>query len=282
MNSVNHSTNLPLHEYIPGVGHPKLASWDWALKKGLVKGCIRVVVVDDMRVERLVLKNLVRSYDALELVGEAENALDGAKKIRVEKPDVVFLDVHMPGGDGFGLLQSLETPPHVVFVSASPGYAVQAFSVDAVDYLLKPVSPERFAATVVRLKRAVLKEEDGAEVRYGTLDRICLRTTERTHILPVQSIMALEADGDFTRTIIAEEPHPIVACRRLGDLDALLPSGNFLRVDRSLIINLYWVTRLERVSRNVSHLWMKGLRRPLNLGRTATERLRGEIKVVAA
>ncbi len=247
-----------------------------------MKGRIRVVVVDDMRVERLVLKNLVRSYDTLELVGEAENALDGGRKIRVEKPDVVFLDVHMPGGDGFGLLQSLEAPPHVVFVSASPGYAVRAFSVDAVDYLLKPVSPERFAATVVRLKRAVLQEEGGTEVRYSTLDRICLRTTERTHILPIQSIMALEADGDFTRTIVAEEPQPILACRRLGDLDALLPSESFLRVDRSLIVNLHWVIRLERVSRNESHLWMKGMRRPLQLGRTATERLRGEIKLAAA
>lgn len=250
-------------------------------KRGLVKSRIRVVVVDDMKVERLMLKNHIQAHEALQLAGEAENAAEGAEKIRTEKPDVVFLDVHMPEGDGFELLQSLEAPPRVVFVSASPGYAVQAFGVDAVDYLLKPVSPERFAATVARLKRAVFHEHS-AQVRFNPQDRICLRTTERTHILPVQSIVALEADGDFTRAIVAEEPQPILVCRRLGDLDALLPKGSFLRVDRSLIVNLKWITRLERVSRNESQLWMKGLRRPLELGRTATERLRGEIKLVAA
>lgn len=246
-----------------------------------MKDRIRVVIVDDMKVERLMLKALFRLHPVLEFVGEAENALDGAKLIREENPDVVFLDIHMPGGDGFALLQSLQTPPQVVFISASPSHALQAFSVDAVDYLLKPVYPERFSATVERLRRVILSEAVQT-VPFGTHDRICLRTTERAHVLPISQIVALEADGDFTRTIVADEPQPIYACRRLGDFDSLLPSSHFLRVDRSLIVNLQWITRLEKVSRNESHLWMKGLRRPLVLGRTATERLRGEFKLAEA
>ncbi len=227
------------------------------LEKGLVKGRIRVVVVDDMRVERLVLKNLVRSYDTLELVGEAENALDGGRENPGGKsPTSYSLDVRMPGGDGFGLLQSLEAPPHVVFVSASPGYAVRAFSVDAVDYLLKPVSPERFAATVARLKRAVLQEEGGTEVRYSTLDRICLRTTERTHILPIQSIMALgggwRLHPDHRRR---KTPQPSLPRRRLGDLDGICCLRRASpEVDRPLVVNLHWAIRPERVSRNESRI----------------------------
>lgn len=234
-----------------------------------------------MKVERLVLKALIRSHEIFDLVGEAGNALDAVKIIQREKPDVVFLDVHMPGGDGFQLLELLTIKPRIVFVSASPNYAVQAFGVEAVDYLLKPVSPGRFAAAVERLRRAVLTHHRDT-VPLEDSDRICLRTTERTHIVPVQSIVALEADGDFTRTIISDDPQPILACKRLGDLEAMLPSGSFLRLDRSLVVNQRWITRLERVSRNEAHLWMKGMRRPLHLGRTASERLRGEMKLAAA
>lgn len=246
-----------------------------------MKSRIRVVVVDDMKVERLVLKALIRSHEIFDIVGEAGNALDAVKIIQREKPDVVFLDVHMPGGDGFQLLELLTIRPRIVFVSASPNYAVQAFGVEAVDYLLKPVSPERFTATVERLRRAVLTHRRDA-VPLEDNDRICLRTTERTHIVPVQSIVALEADGDFTRTIISDDPQPILACKRLGDLEAMLPSESFLRLDRSLVVNQRWITRLERVSRNEARLWMKGMRRPLHLGRTASERLRGEMKIAAA
>lgn len=242
---------------------------------------IRVVVVDDMKVERLVLKSHLRSHEIFEFVGEAENVLDAAKIIHREKPDAIFLDIHMPGGDGFALLESLTIRPRVVFVSASPDYAVQAFGVEAVDYLLKPFSPCRFAVTAERLRRTILTfRPDAIPLEDG--DRICLRTTERTHIVSIQSIVALEADGDFTRTIISDDPQPILACKRLGDLEAMLPTGSFLRLDRSLVVNQRWITRLERVSRNEAHLWMKGLRRPLHLGRTASERLRVEMKLAVA
>lgn len=250
-------------------------------KGSAVKSRIRVVVVDDMKVERLVLKNLIRTHEDFDVVGEAGSALDAVKIIQREKPDVIFLDVHMPEANGFQLVEWLPSKPQIVFVSASSRYAVQAFGVEAVDYLLKPVSPLRFAATVERLRRAVLSPHAGV-LPLEDHDRICLRTTERTHIVPIHSIVALEADGDFTRTIISDDPQPILACKRLGDLEAMLPGGGFLRLDRSLIVNLRWIMRLERVSRNEAHLWMKGLRRPLHLGRTAAERLRGEMKLAAA
>jgi len=237
---------------------------------------IKVMVVDDVKVERQVLRVLVESHPVLHWVGEADNAEAAAEMIEARQPDVLFLDVQMPERDGFELLRKLEAPPKVVFVSAWASYAVQAFTVEAVDFLRKPVAPQRFAATVERLRR-VFAEESEQTVRHETNDRLCLRTTESTVILPLPRISALVADGDFTRVLLADDP-PLLACRRLGDFDNLLPAPPFVRLDRSLVINRDRVLKLERLARDSAKLRLKGLDEPLVLGRTAMERLRELIK----
>lgn len=233
---------------------------------------IRVFVVDDVAVQRLLMRRLVEGHPSLEWIGEADRAEPAITLIETLKPDAVLLDVQMPGLNGLELFARLVDPPKVVFASAWPTYAVEAFTLDAVDYLLKPVSPDRFAATVKRLERIFAEDGDAPVVRHEPMDRICVRTTERTIFLPLHGVASLKADGDFTWVQDVQQP-PILACRRLGEFDELLPSPPFVRLDRSLIINLDRLSKVERLSRNEAHLWMRGLAEPLEIGRTAIARL---------
>lgn len=232
---------------------------------------IRVLVVDDMLVQRLLLRRLIEQHPDLEWIGEADGA-DTAKLLTdTLKPDALILDVQMPGLTGLEFFASLGDPPKVVFASAWPSYAVDAFTLDAVDYLLKPISPERFSITVERLRRQ-FSAEPSTPVRHELADRICVRTTERTIFLPLDGVACLKADGDFTWVHDVLQP-PILACRRLGEFDDMLPSPPFTRLDRSLIINLDRVAKIERRSRNEGMVWLRGLAEPIEIGRTALARL---------
>jgi two-component system LytT family response regulator len=230
------------------------------------------MVVDDDPSNRRVIRILVEAHPALEWIDEAQSAEIAAEKIRREKPDALFLDIHMPGADGLELARSLPPGLKVVFVTSSESHAVEAFELDAVDYLLKPVRQERFASAVRRLRRSFHMEE-GEAIPHEANDRICLRTSERTMMLPLEQIAAMVADGDFTRVLVADRPS-ILVCRRLGHYAEILPSPPFLRVDRSLIVHTARVQKVDRDSRASSKIWLKGLPEPIETGRTGTEHLR--------
>lgn len=231
---------------------------------------IGVIVVDDIAVQRLLLRRLIERHPILEWLGEANSGAQALEMIKSLQPDVVILDVEMPGMTGFELLDQLVDPPKIVFASSWPTYAVDAFSLDTVDYLLKPVASDRFAQTVLRLERLLLSDKP-APVPFEPADRICLRTTERTFVVALGSIIFLKADGDFTWVHDAKQP-PILACRRIGELGEALPPL-FARLDRSVIINLNRLVKVERISRNSARIWLNGYPDPLEIGRTATARL---------
>jgi len=236
-----------------------------------MQNAIGVVVIDDIRVERMMLKALITSHPSLRWLGEADSASGALEIIHRQSPDAIFLDVMMPGATGFELLGKLERVPKVVMVSSSPHHAFEAFEVEAVDYLLKPVEPRRFAAAVRRLENSLNRIAE--PVPLSPSDRICLRTAERSVIMPIESIAALEAEGDFTR-VLAVDGASFLVSRHLGAYEALLPKSHFLRVDRSLMINTKRLDRIDRSTRNSSKVWLRGISKPLAVGRTATERLR--------
>jgi two-component system LytT family response regulator len=235
---------------------------------------LRVALIDDERLARKGLKQLLADYSDVQVVGEADNHRDALEMLRREKPDAVFLDIRMPGADGFDVLRDLNPPPKVVFVTAHSEHAAEAFEVAAVDYLLKPVKPERFLMAVQRIREACrgrVRRDEGVE--YAVTDRICLRTPQRTVIAPVSSLCLLEADGDFTRIFIREAP-AIMICQPLRIYEKMLPSPPFVRIDRSLIVNIEQIARSERKSRNEAVLILKGIPMTVPLGRTAQARLR--------
>lgn len=232
---------------------------------------LTAVVIDDEAIHRRMTKALIARHTSLLWLAEADNAVRGAEIIERENPDIVFLDIYLSSGTGFHLLSNLQVQPKIVFVTSSRDHALEAIDIDAVDYLIKPVAEERFAATVRRLERLFFKGPNVAE-RHDQGDRICLRTESQTYIVPLPRIAALVADGNFTKVFVADRS-PILVCKSLGTYDEALPTPPFVRLDRSLIINRERVLRTDRISRNLTRLWMKGMYTAIEIGRTATMRL---------
>jgi two-component system LytT family response regulator len=233
---------------------------------------LRVVIVDDERLARQGLRQLLAEVPGVKVVAEADSARTGLEVISREKPDAVFLDIQMPRTDGFALLASLEVRPAVVFVTAHAEHAARAFDVEAVDYLLKPVRPERLEAAVRRI-RAAKSDGQGLCEAYQPGDRMCFRTPQRTMVVPLAAVAALEADGDFTRVHVPGVP-PLMICHPLGDYEKVLPAPPFLRLDRSLIVNAERITGTDRRSRDEARLHVDGVTAPFSLGRTAQARLK--------
>jgi two-component system, LytTR family, response regulator len=233
----------------------------------------RVVIVDDERLARKYLKQLLADHDGVEVVGEADNIVDAARLCAQEGPDLLFLDIQMPGGSGFELLRGLEPAPRVIFVTAHSEYAVRAFDVQAVDYLLKPVAPERMQQA---LQRAGLLP---GEAQALTLDdSVCLRDGTQVVVTPLRDIAVIEAQADYTRVRFASHP-PLLVHRRMHEWETLLPDHAFARLDRSLFVNLGLIARLEADSRDAGRLFLSCARDPLSLGRAAVARARALLDV---
>ncbi|MGQ0583321.1 MAG: LytR/AlgR family response regulator transcription factor [Reyranella sp.] len=229
---------------------------------------MRVLIVDDEPLARSAMRRLLVAHPAVEIVGEADSIDRAISAIERTQPQLVFLDIELGGGDGFDLLAALERPPIVVFVTAYAEHAVEAFAVDAVDYLLKPVAPERLAESLARVERQLA--QDATHAGLGVIE---LKTPKRTVLAQPAEIVALRADGDFTRVHVADQPE-VMIWRTLAHFESLLPSPPFLRLGRSLIINRDRLRNIETQSRSSARVTLQGMAEALILGRTAAAKLR--------
>jgi two-component system LytT family response regulator len=211
------------------------------------------IIVDDEKLARDLLKEYLENYPDIELLGEAEQGTEAIEKIEKLKPDIVFLDVQMPGMTGFDVLEDLEHEPYVIFVTAYDQYAIKAFEKNAVDYLLKPLDEERFRNAVNRaLKRKTLEHSSIEDLlmsmksdRKGTYDtHIFVQKSEKLFNLPVEEIVYLEASGDYT--IITTKADQFVSSSGIGKLEEILNPEVFIRVHRSTIVNVNYLKEIER------------------------------------
>lgn len=232
---------------------------------------LRIALVDDESLARRGMRELLAAHPEVSVVGEANRVSAATDLIRIEKPDAVFLDIQMPGADGFDLLSEVDYDLKVVFVTAHSHHAARAFEVQAIDYLLKPIRPERLADAVQRLTAVCAQKPEAT--RYGPNDRICLRTPQRTLITVADDIVALEAEGDFTRFHITGEP-PLLLYRSLSACEAILPSPPFLRLSRSLMVNLDRLAGIEHHTRDDARITLRDGPAPFSLGRRALARLK--------
>lgn len=236
---------------------------------------LRVLIVDDERLARQAVRRLLAAHPEVEIVGEAEGVTDALREIERTSPQLVFLDIELGGADGFDLLARLEKPPVVVFVTAYAQYAVEAFAVNAVDYLLKPVDPERLADSLKRAERELAREQPAAGPALAPAARgvIAFKTPRRTLLAKPSDVVALRADGDFTHVFVADQPG-LMIWRTLGHFENVLPSPPFLRLGRSLIVNRDRLRNIETPSRESARLELHGMDEVLTLGRAAAARLR--------
>ena len=227
---------------------------------------MNVLLVDDSRLARTELRHLLQAFPEVNIVGEARHADEARAQIQALRPDLLLLDVQMPGQTGFELLASLETAPHVIFTTAYDEYALQAFSVNALDYLLKPVQEARLAAALakarVRLAAPALAEtpgpaapEDAPLAPLTAQDQVFVKDGERCWFVKLADIKLFEINGSYTR-IHFENHRPLIP-RTLQQLEARLDPKVFFRANRQQIINLKWIAGIEPWFSNTLKITLK-------------------------
>ncbi|HMG20054.1 MAG TPA: response regulator [Kofleriaceae bacterium] len=196
---------------------------------------MRALIIDDERLARNELRRLLEAIGDVEIVGEARNADDALDQIRRLHPELLFLDVQMPGSDGFELLERLDDAPIVIFTTAFDHYALRAFEVNALDYLVKPIAPPRLAAAVAKAA-ARAPSAAGGEGPLGRGQRIFVRDGERCWFVAVEDIVLIESEGNYARLYFAG--HRPLLPRSLNAIGDRLDPGLFFRANRRQIINL--------------------------------------------
>ena len=206
------------------------------------------MIVDDERLARQELKRLLAPHPSVAVIGEARNVEEAAEAVARLQPDLLFLDIKLPGGSGFDLLDRLDRVPEIIFTTAYDAYATRAFEVDALDYLVKPIEPDRLAAALERLvarRGAAARATAGRGDRLGEEDRVFVRDGERCWLVRLAEVVLLESEGNYTRLRFGNE-RPLIH-RSLRHLDGRLDPRSFFRANRRQIVNLRRVVRLEPI-----------------------------------
>lgn len=217
---------------------------------------MKALVVDDSRLARNELKRLLKDFDHVQVIGEAANAMEAKERIETEKPDLVFLDIQMPGKNGFELLEDLEVIPEIIFTTAYDEYAIKAFEYNALDYLLKPVQKDRLAGAINKVvdKQEKFDLDDGD--RIGAGDQVFVKDGEKCWFVQLADVRLFEVDGNYTK-IYFDDQKPMIP-RTLNYLESRLDPKAFFRANRQQIINLKWVERIEPWFSGSIKIYMKG------------------------
>jgi two-component system LytT family response regulator len=207
---------------------------------------MKAILIDDERLARQELRSLLAPYSEIQIVGEANNAETAIESIKQLKPDVIFLDIQMPGKNGFDLLEEISGVPEVVFVTAYDEYAIRAFEINALDYLLKPVQANRLAETVKKILNKETLDKGDAKEQTQALnddDQVFVKDGEKCWFVKLTDIRLFESEGNYVR-VYFDKNRPLIL-RSLNNLDERLNNRTFFRASRKHIINLKWVESIE-------------------------------------
>lgn len=212
---------------------------------------IRTIIIDDEEPARMLVRKFLEDFSEIEVLGECSDGFTAAKSINEHKPDLIFLDVQMPKLSGFELLEIIEHRPQVIFTTAYDSYAIKAFDENAVDYLLKPFSRERFADAVSKVMgRIASKSEQNysdvialAEEKTEILQRIAVKSGTKIEIIAVSDIIYLESEGDYV--MIHTKSGKYLKEKTMKYFEQHLDPETFIRIHRSFIININEISRIE-------------------------------------
>src|SRR4249919_1504094 len=209
---------------------------------------LKAIIVDDERLARAELKKMLQDYPDIDVVDEAANAEEGVDKIENQNPDVIFLDIQMPGKTGFDLLTDLEKAPHVIFTTAYDEYALKAFDVNALDYLLKPIEPKRLADAMQKLHVAETKENHIVPENFNQsilteADQVFVKDGERCWFVKLSDIRLFESVGNYAKVFFG--PNKPLILKSLNALEERLDDKVFFRANRKHIVNLRMIEKVE-------------------------------------
>jgi two-component system LytT family response regulator len=206
---------------------------------------MRAVIADDERLARQELKSMLATYPGIEIVGECADAKSAIDAINELKPDVVFLDIQMPGKNGFDVLEEVTFVPEVIFVTAHDEFALKAFEVNALDYLLKPVQGARLSDAIKKVGDRIRDKENAPEKTnvLGENDQVFVKDGEKCWFVKLGDVRLFESEGNYVRLFFGTS-RPLIL-RSLNYLDERLNNKVFFRASRKHIINLQWVDNIE-------------------------------------
>ncbi|MGM0905378.1 MAG: LytR/AlgR family response regulator transcription factor [Pseudomonadota bacterium] len=206
---------------------------------------IRAVIVEDSRLARVELKAQLEEYEDICVFGEADHAAAGKSLIEQQAPDVVFLDINMPGKSGFDMLMELDRVPHIIFTTAYDEYALRAFEQNTLDYLLKPVSPERLKLAIDRLRERLQadKEQYGEQSQFDENSKLFVKDGDSCWLVPLADIVLMEAVGNYTR-LYFDDAKPMIY-KSLSRVEEQLATERFFRANRQQMINLTFIQQVD-------------------------------------
>ena len=214
----------------------------------------KAIIIDDEELARKLIRNYLNDFPGIEIIGECTNGFEGIKAIAEQKPDLVFLDIQMPKVNGFEMLELIENPPEVIFITAHNEFAIRAFEMNAVDYLLKPYSQDRLVAAVAKAKERIQLGEAQSGIPQlvhqplsEKLERIVVKSGTKIKVVPVDKITYLEAEDDYVMIHTEEGKH--LKQGTMKYYEDHLDDTKFIRVHRSYIVRIDQVTQLEPYSK---------------------------------
>ena len=204
---------------------------------------IRVVVIEDSRLARLELRALLAAYPQLELVGEADSVANAVELIDAFRPDLIFLDIHLPGGSGFDVLSNLKRVPLVIFTTAFATYALESFEYNTIDYLLKPILPDKLDRAIQKAEIFLKKDDQEiAGTRLDLTDKIFIKDRSLSWLIAIQEIRMFESKGNYTQ-VFFNGCQPLFQ-KSLQQVFDSLKEGLFLRANRKQLVNIQWVREI--------------------------------------
>lgn len=214
---------------------------------------MKAIIIDDEELGRAVVANYLQDFPTIEIVAQCANGFEGLKAIEQHQPDLVFLDIQMPKLTGIEMIELLDKRPEIIFTTAYDNFAIRAFEENAVDYLLKPFSKERFTKAVqksiskTKVDDSKKNELPAAEV----LERIAIKQGSKIHIIPVDTIDYIESNGDYV--LIYTPEGRFIKEKTMKYYEQHLPKQSFVRIHRSYIANIHRIARIENFEKE-SHL----------------------------
>jgi two-component system, LytTR family, response regulator len=211
---------------------------------------MKAIIIDDERLARTELRKLLQDFPEIEIVDEASNAEEGIQKIENHNPDLIFLDIQMPGKTGFDMLSELDHAPQVIFTTAYDEYALKAFEVNALDYLLKPVEPRRLADAVEKLRRSTTNGSGEKAINHseptsilGENDQVFVKDGERCWFVKLSEVRLFESVGNYAKVFFGNNK-PLIL-KSLNALEERLDDKVFFRANRKHIVNLRLIDKIE-------------------------------------
>ncbi len=234
---------------------------------------LKAIIVDDERLARVNLKKLLEPHTEIDIVGEAGSCERAVELINLHKPQLIFLDIQLSGETGFDLLEIIDNSIKIIFVTAYDEYAIRAFEVNAIDYLLKPVNPERLKVSIGRVINRE-KVQKSATKSYEYSDSIYVRLNNyASRFIKISSITSIEPVGNYSKIITIEGKHCLVL-KTLKQWQEELPDNNFVRIHRSSIINIEHVDHIEKKSNTRQRAYLKNIPEPLDVSRRYAKNLK--------